>query len=321
MDKFFCADHSRYLGELPIATAPQVRTYVLIECPFPWSAKGVTDPAMPAALGQVMRQISQQHQAVKFLLVNRASTKLLGCRSVIIYQQKAEIFCDGYDRVEFAVNGLAAAAVSITQFFDQGGSAISLASPQQDVLICTHGSHDQCCARYGKPFYLAAAKLVQANEQVQVWCSSHFGGHRFAPTAITFPDGRYYARLTIDGLQAILLRQMDRTVVRSMYRGWGILPPALQVVEQQLLERLGDRGYGLAMRYEILASAADQTKIMALVTWMEHRELISCYCEVSLDPAASISLQASCHADEASICRKYHVDRLEVRPLKQTTLV
>jgi hypothetical protein len=313
MDKFFCADRSQDLGELAIGTANQIRTYVLIECPTPWSAKAIDSRAMPVQLGQVMRRIGQAFDSVRFLLVNRTTTQLLGCRSVIIYQQKVGAFCDGYDRFELTVNGLEAAAAAIEHFFDQRLFIVAKPIPKQDVLICTHGSHDQCCARYGNPFYAAAQKLIETMDQVEVWRSSHFGGHRFAPTAMTFPDGRYYARLTIDGLRSILQGQVNSDVVRSMYRGWGILPAALQVVEQQLLERFGDRGYGLAMRYEILKSEADN--ISALLAWIDQGELFHCYCDLSLDHDASVSLLPSCHATEPSSCRKYRIDRLEIIPV------
>ncbi len=312
MDKFFCAAHSHRQGESPIGTANQIRTYVLIECPTPWTANAMESRSMPAQLGQIMRVVSQQNESVRFLLINRPTTQLLGCRSIIIYQQKLGAFCDGYDRFELTVDRLAAAAAAIADFFANRLAAHP--TPKTDVLICTHGSHDQCCARYGNRFYAAAQNFIQATNwpQVQIWRSSHFGGHRFAPTAITFPDGRYYARLTIAGLRSILLGQVDQQVIQSMYRGWGILPTALQVAEQQLLAQLGDRAYGLAIGHEILKSNAEM--ISALLTWDDHGEIVYCYCDVSIDPDASVSLPASCDAVASSICRKYRVDRLEIIP-------
>jgi hypothetical protein len=330
MDKFFCADHSRNLGESPIGTAPPVKTYVLIECPSPWTAQASHSPAMPSRLGQVMGRISQQHPSVRFLLVSRAMTQLLGCRAVIVYRQKGEIFCDGYDRFELPVQGLEQAAEAIAQFFEAPVRQTPTPTSLQDVLICIHGSRDQCCARYGKPLFAAAQKYFQgeysqgeysqgkycpADSQVQIWGSSHIGGHRFAPTAITFPDGRYYARLTLEGLQSILLRQAG-ALLRPMYRGWGILPAPLQGVEQHLLEQMGDRWFQVAIRYEVLTSDATRTK--ALITWMDRGEITSCYCEVAIE--AGISLRDSCNSTQPSTHDQYSIVHLELRPFKQPTL-
>jgi len=41
------------------------------------------------------------------------------------------------------------------------------------LLVCTHGKHDRCCARHGRPLYHALAE--QADED-WVWQSSHVGG-------------------------------------------------------------------------------------------------------------------------------------------------
>ncbi|MFN6036267.1 MAG: sucrase ferredoxin, partial [Dolichospermum sp.] len=37
MNKFFCADNSRQLQEDIIGTATNYQTYILVECPTPWT--------------------------------------------------------------------------------------------------------------------------------------------------------------------------------------------------------------------------------------------------------------------------------------------
>src|SRR4029079_10991680 len=60
------------------------------------------------------------------------------------------------------------------------------------LIVCTHGKHDPCCARYGRPLY--AALEGQADDG-WVWQSSHVGGDRFAGNVVVLPEGLYFGRV------------------------------------------------------------------------------------------------------------------------------
>ena len=65
------------------------------------------------------------------------------------------------------------------------------------LLVCTHGSRDRCCGREGGALF---QRLFREAPDM-VWQSSHLGGHRFAPTALSLPDGLQYGRIrNADGL-------------------------------------------------------------------------------------------------------------------------
>jgi len=65
-----------------------------------------------------------------------------------------------------------------------------------DLLICTHGKRDVCCGQAGMALYSTiSSQLGDGTGKVRVWRASHTGGHRFAPTALTFPDGYAWAYL------------------------------------------------------------------------------------------------------------------------------
>ena len=51
-------------------------------------------------------------------------------------------------------------------------------------LVCTHGNHDKCCAKFGIPVY---EKLQEASVGDQAWQCSHIGGDRFAGNLICLP--------------------------------------------------------------------------------------------------------------------------------------
>ncbi len=80
-----------------------------------------------------------------------------------------------------------------------------------DLLICTHGKRDVCCGQAGMALYSTiSSQLGDPLGKVRVWRASHTGGHRFAPTALTFPDGYAWAYLD-DSTTAQILNRSART--------------------------------------------------------------------------------------------------------------
>ncbi len=58
-------------------------------------------------------------------------------------------------------------------------------------LVCTHGKRDACCAARGADLF----RVMHALAPGRVLQSSHLGGHRFAPVAVSLPDGLCYGRM------------------------------------------------------------------------------------------------------------------------------
>jgi len=95
------------------------------------------------------------------------------------------------------------------------------------LLVCTNGRRDVCCAVKGRPVALAAAEARPG----QVWEATHTSGHRFAPTAVLLPAGTLHGRLD-DAAARDLLREADegRTVLEGS-RGRSTWPPPAQAAE------------------------------------------------------------------------------------------
>ena len=95
------------------------------------------------------------------------------------------------------------------------------------LLVCTHGRRDRCCAIDGRALL---NELTRVGE-VDVWETTHLGGHRFAPTAVVLPTGYVYGRL--DGASAVTAVKAARSgeVEPSHCRGRATWSPPLQVAE------------------------------------------------------------------------------------------
>ena len=91
------------------------------------------------------------------------------------------------------------------------------------LLVCTH-SHDACCGKFGYPVYetLRHGYAGASEKQLRVWRTSHIGGHRFAPTLIDFPEGRYWGHLEPDALEKLVLRNGPVAELGRFYRGWAV---------------------------------------------------------------------------------------------------
>ena len=80
------------------------------------------------------------------------------------------------------------------------------ASPM--VLVCAHGKRDRCCALHGSAVYRALA----GHDGLEVWQTSHLGGHRFAACALSLPDGLMFGRLRREHAAAFARSVHDREI-------------------------------------------------------------------------------------------------------------
>jgi hypothetical protein len=98
-------------------------------------------------------------------------------------------------------------------------------------LACTHGKHDPCCARYGRPLFEALSEQVDAQS---VWQSTHVGGDRFAGNLVCLPHGVYYGRVGRDDVPALVDEYLDGRISLAHYRGRSCWPFAVQAAERRI---------------------------------------------------------------------------------------
>lgn len=108
---------------------------------------------------------------------------------------------------------------------------------RREVAICTQGSHDVCCGTAGARL---VTDLLDARPDVSVRRVSHTGGHRYAPTGLTFPDGRMWGFVSVDELVAIVDRAGPPSAIAPRCRGWIGAPPVAQIAERAVLSASED---------------------------------------------------------------------------------
>ncbi|HBB32995.1 MAG TPA: sucrase ferredoxin [Cyanobacteria bacterium UBA8803] len=346
MTQFFCAEASRLTQEDIIGSASNYSTYILIEWPTPWAPNAFDSQAIPENLKQLVGEVKRTNPSVQFLLIAPHQSKPINQTKVLIYDQSREkekgegegwlknrsqvpTFKRGvpsssilslpdkeYRKKEFNVENCDRLATVISTYLaGEDPDCVSETSETRDILICTHGSHDRCCARYGNPFYRKALAAVcdLSLSHVRIWKASHFGGHRFAPTAIDLPEGRYYGVLDPESFRSILTRTGNIEALRKVYRGWGILPNPVQILERELMLRYGWDWLNYRVAGRILAANSANNGFCAEVTFQKpDGSLYSYQAELIKDESKTLNLKGSCNAMKVSEFVKYSVENLNL---------
>ncbi|MFK8184264.1 MAG: sucrase ferredoxin [Phormidesmis sp.] len=330
----FCTVAAQQAGERIVGTASHYDAYVLIECPKPWPVNAFTSKGMPSALRQFIKATKAQ-RSVQFLCIAGQHTAITSGLKVLIYEKAEHAihaertalsalktldgngFSRGYVGYEFEVDSLEQVIPCVEAYWQQEKQVANVIQTQ-DLLVCTHGMRDMCCARFGQPFYRQAKHLAKLGQlpNTRTWQVSHIGGHRFAPTAISLPDGRYYGRLTVEALAAIANRQGPIEQIVSVYRGWGVLPQPVQFLEQRLLLQHGWSWLDAAVSYRCESDPSEESTLqIELSVQFPDSQFpdgqVSTYRAVlKRDTSQPYCVQASCSATVPATFVKYVVTEL-----------
>jgi hypothetical protein len=224
-----CAQHARSIGVDPGGTAIRADRIVLVGVPAPWPK-----PALDhARLSGLRAELASSLVPTRLLATAPSDDAPDGAGT------GAGIEVTVFDRVgpsarqrRFLVEGeadLVALGRALARSRPEAspgtspGDTTSARGPVDDllpapraILICTQGSHDVCCGSEGARL----AADLDAVDDLDVYRVSHTGGHRFAPTAMTLPDGRMWAGLDPDRVAHILAATGDVVELAALCRGW-----------------------------------------------------------------------------------------------------
>lgn len=315
MSHFFCANLSRESGEDIIGSAPGHSTYIAIECPQPWAAKALESKGIPENLRALAEKTRQSKQSVRFILITSNRTASSSGTKVILCRKK-EGLADGYYKREFETSKIEEVAPILENYLaGEESGAEWVESLSKDILVCTHGSHDKCCAKYGYPFFREARAIASEMDlrNVRVWEASHIGGHRFAPTFLSLPDGRYYGAVDGESFKSILLRKGDIRCFNRVYRGWGLLPMPIQVLEQELILQKGWEWFNYKVYCKILAETYNRTltKVELFCKPPSGTPLIY-RADIVLDESRTLHFKGSCNSEKESTYFKFAVENLHL---------
>ena len=221
-ERFSCAVTSLAIGEPLYGTASQVRRWILVEQPGSWGADAVAESGLPQDVALRLRALARTVGA-RLLLIRRHGRSEGGTRSCFAVVSTAEV-----RRIErFAFDDpselLSIDWGPLREFQPVGGEAVD----EPVYLVCTNGSHDTCCARFGRPVAAALHDL----DGVDAWEAPHFGGDRFAGNVVCLPDGIYYGRMTPDTAAEVITAHQAGRLSLDHLRGRTFSPFVAQAAE------------------------------------------------------------------------------------------
>ena len=246
----FCSVTSKANGEDPIGSAGTYDHWFIFEIAPPWSEEFWREqPMLQSMLAVASEQIEQGNLRMRPLAIapDREYSQEVPRNYVrlLYYYRPARLFAH-FDKREYIlpteeVSALAIALLTDSQQLPQFESCRRDTSHIREILVCTHGNVDVACSRFGYPIYrkLRLEHAAASQGQLRVWQCSHFGGHRFAPTLIDLPEGRYWGHLEPEMLDLLIWREGTVTELRRFYRGWAGLTQIEQIAEREMWMQQG----------------------------------------------------------------------------------
>jgi hypothetical protein len=226
--KPLCAETSRAHDESLHATASRVDTWILIEYRGLWAHDAVDGSTLSDALKAHLVAERRRLPHARILFIRKSERR--NRDGVVAYvarstETERELRCVALERHDDLIG-------------------LDLATAGEPVehplfLVCTHGKHDRCCARFGRPLFDAVRDQV---DDGWAWQSSHVGGDRFAGNLVALADGAYYGRVQPADAWPVVEAALDRRVHLPLYRGrscYGFAAQAAEIVVREATSELG----------------------------------------------------------------------------------
>jgi hypothetical protein len=233
----FCADLSRANGESLAATASRIDRWILIEYRGLWTSDAVAGSGLS---DQVKARLSAQARADgrgRVLFVRRPDRRR--------HEGLAAYVADSREKRE-ALRRFELESHEDLRRVDLLDPDSGAAVQHPLFLVCTHGKHDPCCARYGRPLYEALRDELDPD---WLWQTTHVGGDRFAGNLVCLPEGLYYGRAEGAAALAILDEHLAGRILLDFYRGRSVYPFPVQAAEREVRQTTGLTGIDdLALR-------------------------------------------------------------------------
>jgi hypothetical protein len=224
----FCSDISRDNDEPLGATASRIDHWLLVEYRGLWSSDAVEGSGLSDQVKARLRELRSRHPRTRVLLIRRPDRRRHPTLAVYTAASR-----QGLERL----GGLEIDEYEDLREVDPWKAATPTDEPL--FLACTHGKHDPCCARHGRPLFEALSEQLDPSS---VWQSTHVGGDRFAGNLVCLPHGSYYGRVERDNVPAVVDEYLDGRLLLAHYRGRSCWPFPVQAAERRIRDEEGLTG-------------------------------------------------------------------------------
>jgi len=240
-----CSVVSKAAGDDPAGSGGPFDGFLAVEVPLPWKRDVTESLNFPERLRVAVEGLRDAGIVDKFTgLVPDPGYSREGHARVLYWRRPGPGPFAAYERREYLVpeGELAALAEAMAEPRDLArfGAYREETAGGRDALVCTQGARDVCCGKFGYSVYHFLRSRHAAPGGLRVWRTSHMGGHRFAPTLLELPEGRYWGHLELGAAGDLIARRGQPSALARFYRGWaGLGSHFAQIAEREILAREG----------------------------------------------------------------------------------
>jgi hypothetical protein len=283
-----CSQRSLELDEPLFASATETQVYFLLEFPHAWGSKALDESDLPEAVKAALKQALKGISGARLLMIKGRPGRSTGKPRFFaarLSDRQPDLYAFELDRYTDLL-GLDLAGLA-------AGSAIYAAHLSREplYLVCTNGRRDPCCAAHGPAVFRTLSRLPGLN----VWQTSHVGGHRFAANLVYLPDGLFFGRLDPLAAAGTVASLQRGELDLDHYRGRACYAEPVQAAEYYLRRQTGLSGIG-----SFYLSAAEQISAQLWRVVFASSGSPECYELEILRQVSDESFFQSCRQDKLS---------------------
>jgi len=311
----FCSLLSRQAGEPLIASATPTRFYLLLQYQGEWGNKALEESSLPEEVKERLKRFAKANPEVKILLIRSGAERIAterpdrnpspkGAREdagIAFYAAAAEETGSRLYRFELG-SYQEVLDLDLEGLLAGGGDYEAQRTDDQLALVCTNGRRDQCCARFGTPVYNYLREGKQELPGLQVWQSTHMGGHRFAANLLWLPEGILYGRVDLHSAQEILAAQLRGEIYLPNLRGRTYYPEPAQAADLFLRESSGENALDAFQLREIEEKGENRWRAGFLDTHSKTLQWVEVHLEIGDEEVFE-----SCTLDKATRIKNYRL--------------
>jgi hypothetical protein len=317
-----CSVVSRAAGDDPGGSGTPFSGYLGVEVPPPWKDDVAESPGFPEGLWDEIERVWDAGVIGKFTGLLPDPEYSVEGRVRVLLMRRPSGLAAAYEKSEYVVPRSEVVGLIQSLLEPDGPTRYERYAEDtrhvRDILICTHGANDAACGKFGYPVYnLLRAKYAAGNPGLRVWRTSHIGGHRFAPTLLDFPEGRYWGHLELGHVEDLVLRRGPASELAHHCRGLASLGrPFEQLVEREILACEGWTWTGYRKRGETLSVGENEDRAEVRIKYESPDGERGAY-EATVEASGSVMTLGSSGDDPLQEVKQYRVSRLEKLPRRE----
>jgi hypothetical protein len=285
IEDLYCSQLSQAAGEQLFGTAVSgIKAWFLLEYNRPWAAKATEDNELSEAVQSWLREGLARAGNGRLQFIRQHKTS--GTHTFFIaLPEDGRLYRFDLDNYE------ALFTLDVAEIVAGAAQYEPFLWHQPLYLVCTHGKRDRCCALWGAGYYRAMQPVVGT----AVWQTTHLGGHRFAATMLTLPDGVMHGRLLAEEAAAFVQSHQQGHMQLDVYRGRCQYEPIVQAADYFLRREVGETA---VTDFRYLWHEADRVQF-------SHQNGAVYEVEVGVETAVPDNLLASCGKPQTKAIPQY----------------